>query len=454
MLTYRTGAAGTSSVAKAIALHLLSPTLPTTQATLAYYYQGGRLPHADAGSGVSTTIPEVRRDINPRLEKLLGLSPERHPTAEQVASLLAGRRTDGRRIEGKQVQESKVALADELGLSSSRLPVAHEIVRVMSGRRADDGTELLVHRTDILRSRFLALYGFNGVPDETTPAMLSSMISGKRSDGSRISLGQFARELTSTKAQIGFIDLCWSADKSVSVAWALAPTEAERNLIATAHKEAVASAMRHVESAIGIVRKGKAGRGGSDPGSIAWIAFDHYTARPTAEIARRDPTSLEEYTCQISLLGSGDPQLHTHVATLAVALTESGRVGALDLRRLKGRIHEFGHIYQAYLATNLRSLGVDVSLDDKTGAARISMIPERIRKAFSKRTETGTQYARAYARECGLDWDQLDEAQKVGFLKCGVQGDPRQSKKDDVAAQTISASCSLELDAAKCPTAK
>jgi hypothetical protein len=42
----------------------------------------------------------------------------------------------------------------------------------------------------------------------------------------------------------------------------MAPTEAEKNLIASAHKEAAASVMLHVEAEIGRARKGKGGRDG------------------------------------------------------------------------------------------------------------------------------------------------------------------------------------------------
>ena len=83
----------------------------------------------------------------------------------------------------------------------------------------------------------------------------------------------------------------------------------------------------------------------------------------------RAPTGLtgQAYTELVTLKVAGDPQLHTHVAIPNVVLTEDGRVGALDLQRLKGRVHEFGALYQAYLATNLRGLGVDVVLDEATG---------------------------------------------------------------------------------------
>jgi hypothetical protein len=98
---------------------------------------------------------------------------------------------------------------------------------------------------------------------------------------------------------------------------------------------------------------------------------------------------------------------------------------------LKG-VHEHGHLYQAFLAKNLRALGIEVQLHSETGAARITAIPEIARAAFSKRTANGTAAARAYARECGLDWDTLDDARKVGLAKNGVQGDPRQPKQDDL----------------------
>lgn len=258
--------------------------------------------------------------------------------------------------------------------------------------------------------------------------------------------GPLLDALTATRARIGYIDLCWSADKSVSLAWAMAPTDAERNLIVNAHKEAVASAMRYVKSEIGRARKGKAGRDGYDAGCLAWISFDHFTSRPTVEVARSDPVTGKPYTELVTLKVAGDPQLHTHVCVPAVVLTEQdragssfgrvgspeGRVGSPSLNRMKGRVHEFGHVYQAYCAENLRRLGVDVALDMATGAARITAIPEDVRAAFSKRTRNGTAAARAYARDCGLDWDCLDDARKVGLAKRGVQGDPRQAKQDDL----------------------
>ena len=424
MLTYRTGAAGTPSAAMAMAAHLLEQTLPLAQAKLRPTTSADRRRPLMIPA-YANTIAEVRPDLDPRLAELLGLSPERIPSQEEIANLLAGNRADGKPIAGKQIQRETKSLADELGLRTDRLPLPAEVKRVLAGCRADSGEKLPESRAPQLRSRFLALYGVTGHPGGRQPSQkaLSHVISGRRGDGTAVRSGPLLDALTATRARIGYIDLCWSADKSVSLAWAMAPTEAERNLIASAHKEAVASAMRHVESEIGRARKGKAGRDGYDAGCLAWISFDHYTSRPTVEIARSDPVTGEPYTELVTMKVAGRPQLHTHVCVPAVVLTaqdcagssDLGRVGSPDFRRRKGRVHEYGHVYQALLRRKFATLGIDVALDMATGAARITAIPEDVRAAFSKRTRNGTAAARAYARDCGLDWDSLDDARKVGL---------------------------------------
>lgn len=430
MLTYRTGAASAPSAAMGMAAHLLQPTLPVPQAKLAAYYQCISTSGAGELEAYGATIPEIRPDIDPRLTALLGISCDRPPSPQEIAQLLAGNRADGKSIAGKQVQAKTKSLAERLGLAENRLPSAMEAERVLSGCRADTGTPLPTREAASLRSRFLALYGMK------TDGPLSAndwknVLSGKTNKGEPIRIGRFVNALSATRARIGYVDLCWSADKSISVAWALAPTEPERALIVSAHKDAVESAMRHVEFEIGRARKGRAGRDGYDLGRLAWLAFDHYTSRPSVELARNDPTTGGAFTELINLKVPGDPQLHTHVAVPTVVLTDDGRVGSPDLKRLRGRVHELGRLYQAFLATNLRRLGVDVVLDRKTGAARISTIPDGVRRAFSKRTMNGIAAARAYARDCGLEWDSLDDERKIALAKFGVQGDPRQPKHDD-----------------------
>jgi hypothetical protein len=281
-----------------MAAHLLEQTLPLAQAKLAAYYQRGPVPASDDPVAYANTIAEVRPDLDPRLAALLGLSPDQIPSQEEIANLLAGNRADGNPIPGKQVQRETKSLADELGLRTDRLPLPAEVKRVLAGCRADSGEELPEGRAPHLRSRFLALYGVTGDPDGRRPSQkaLHQVISGRRGDGTAVRSGPLLDALTATRARIGYIDLCWSADKSVSLAWAMAPTDAERNLIVSAHKEAVSYAMRYVESVIGRARKGKAGRDGYDAGSLAWISFAHYTSRPTLEIERNDTGTSKQYS--------------------------------------------------------------------------------------------------------------------------------------------------------------
>jgi TrwC relaxase/AAA domain len=428
VLTYRTGAAGAPSAARAMADHLLEQTLPRAQAELAEYYQRGLAP-AEAGHAV--TVAEPRRDMDPRVAALLGIDPNRAPDADAIAQLLAGNRADGTPIPGKQVQRASESLADLLGLGPATLPSGAQIACVLDGKRAD-GSALPEDRAAVIRARFLALYGFHA-KREPNEAERSHLLAGRRADGAAPGRAALLEGLATTRSRIGYVDLCWSADKSVSLAWAFAPTEAERAIIAQAHRDAVDAAMCHVESELGRARKGKAGRDGFEPGRIGWIRFDHYASRPTVEVPRRDAATGEAYTELVTLKVAGDPQLHTHVAVPNAVLTESGRVGGLDLQRLEGRVHEWGALYQAHLATNLRRHGIEVALDGATGAARITGISERVRAAFSKRTMNGTDAARAYAAGLGLDWDKLDPDRRIGLAKRGVQGDPRQAKQDDLS---------------------
>ncbi|HUZ62959.1 MAG TPA: MobF family relaxase [Acetobacteraceae bacterium] len=328
MLTYRTGAVGAPSSGKAMAAHLMEPTLPREAAELAAYYQAGaRLAQPDAPQGSDTaTVAEPRRDMHPGLARRLGIDPVRPLVADELASLLAGRRTDGTEIEG-----------------------------------------------------------------------------------------------VSRRKTISFVDCCFSADKSVSLAWAFAPTEAERNQIAQAHRDAVASAMSYLAAELGRARKGNGGRDGWESGHVGWAQFMHYTSRPTLEIANGAQTEL------VSLKVAGDPNLHTHVALFNAVLTDAGRLGSLDLQRLEGRVHEFGAYYQAHLAQNLRAIGAGVALDQETGAARLTGIPERVRTAFSKRTIDANAIARGWAQQSGRDWDLLTAEERVELAKRGA-GAGRKSK--------------------------
>ena len=222
-----------------------------------------------AAPAAGVTVAEPRRDLDPRLAALLGLDPNRVPTREEIAHLLNGSRTDGTPIPGKQVQAATRSLAEVLGLDAARVPEAAEIDQVLAGRRAD-GSALTETKPGTAARRFLELYG---VPAGRAASAeeLAQVRAGRRADGTVLRAGPLLEGLSASRARIGYVDLCWSADKSVSLAWAFAPTEAERNMIAQAHRDAVGAALLSIESEIGVARKGKAGRAGADPGRIGWV---------------------------------------------------------------------------------------------------------------------------------------------------------------------------------------
>lgn len=163
--------------------------------------------------------------------------------------------------------------------------------------------------------------------------------------------------------------------------------------------------------------------------------FKWHAARPTVEVIRTD--DLGQPVTELHRLTStkgrvpGDMQVHTHVAVPNIVETPSGRVGSLDLAELEGRIHEWGALYQAYLASNLRVHGVEMELDQRTEMARVAAIPDYVLAHFSRRTLNGTDAARTYARAQGLHWDSLDADRQIDLLKSGVQN-RREGKADDV----------------------
>ncbi len=373
------------------------------------------------------TVARIRADLNPRLAQRLGIDANRPPTQNEIANLLAGLRADGQPIEGKQVQKPIRSVGEVFGLDEKVLPSAEAVERVLAGRRADGeaptgskGAELPDTVVRGARRRFLAAYGLPS-GQEPTEDQVAHMKAGRTVNGLDGNAGDILWALNATKQPIAFVDMVWKADKSVSVAWALAHTEAERSIIRQAHDDAVAFAMTYVEDQLGYVRRGKKGIGGVQRGTLTYMTFNHYTARPTAEIARTDEEGLAYTEFADVPMRHADPLIHTHAPMLNAVLTADGHIGSMDLDRLDGLVKELGGVYQARLAQNLRAHGIETVLDRETGSARVVAIPERVRRHFSKRSQDGQEAARAYAREQGLDWDTLSAERKSAMLHRGVE---------------------------------
>ncbi len=261
-----------------------------------------------------------------------------------------------------------------------------------------------------------------------TRDQVTNLLRGLRADGAEIE-GKPHYKTQAGKDRISYVDFTFSAPKSVSVAMALAPTEAERYIIVGAHRDAWMAGMAHLEGIIGHARKGDGGSKGSIPGKLAWISFDHYTARATIEIphTEADGTKTTLLTTIHNPKVAADMQLHTHVATPNVVFANDGSVGSMDMLALHDRVHEVGAYYQAHLATNLRAHGIDVVLDDKTDTARLTAVPEAMSELFSKRSRDGEVEARKMVAGMGLDWDALHPLELAGIMTRGTKS-VRQSK--------------------------
>ena len=256
-----------------------------------------------------------------------------------------------------------------------------------------------------------------------------NLLQGKRADGEPIA-GKRQQRVAAGKDRITYTDFTFSAPKSVSLAMALAPTDAERHMIVGAHRDAWMAAMAHLETVIARARKGDGGSKGSVPGKLGWVSFDHMTARPTIEIPHTEADGTKTTLIQTvrNSKVAGDPQLHTHVTTPNVVVCEDDTVGGIDMLAMHDRVHEVGAYYQAHLATNLRAFGIEVVLDAKTETAKLTAIPDAVCEVFSKRTRDGEAAAREYVAAQGLDWDAMHPMELAGVLKGGTRATRRQKE--------------------------
>ena len=445
MLTFKVGACATPAAGKAMAEYYLSATLQTDPgAVAAAYYHTGAEPIQEGATSSHRamrhiaeggTVAELRRDIAPELATRLGITaPERPLTQDGIANLLNARRLDGNAIAGRKKHSPTRSIAEVFALDPKHPPTAEAIGNVLAGKRADGGTPqsasgnaLPAETVEGARKRFKAVIGLPA-HREASPEELAHLANGKLATGRLFDAADYRRQIHATRPPVGFVDMTFSADKSLSVAWALAPTEAERAALLEIHRRAVAETMTYAETQLGFARKGQGGADGIEPGALGWISFQHYTARPAAEIERRDKEGRAYTDMREVPLQTADPQLHTHVTVFNSVLTESGRVGAIDLDRLAGRVKELGAVYQANVAEQARRLGIETVLDESTGAARLADVPHSVRELFSKRTAQAQDAARDFAASKGVDWDAITAEQKIALLKAGA-AETRQAKE-------------------------
>lgn len=155
-------------------------------------------------------------------------------------------------------------------------------------------------------------------------------------------------------------DLTFSAPKSVSVLWAMAPPEV-RASIQLMQREAVEVALRYLERFGARARRGHGGRR-FEPARLVAALFEHGTSR------------------------AQDPQLHTHALLMNVGVRRDGTVGAIWSRGIYMHKMAAGALYRAELGRLLRErLGLELVRDESS--FRVAGVPDSILRVFSKRRE-------------------------------------------------------------------
>ena len=196
--------------------------------------------------------------------------------------------------------------------------------------------------------------GYEGVVEKQD---LFDLLQGSNRDGEPL-----VQNAGKNNRQAG-LDLTFSADKSVSVLWALSPPDTRR-LIEQAQDQAVSTALRYLEQEAAWTRRGHGGTE-LEKCRFAFARFQHSTSR------------------------ASDPNLHTHVLVPNVGLREDGTTAAIWNNELYWHKMAAGAVYRAELAHALgeNGLGYRIQADPKRGLFRLKDVSEKLCEHFSKRRE-------------------------------------------------------------------
>ncbi|MHB1010306.1 MAG: MobF family relaxase [Propionibacteriaceae bacterium] len=313
-----------------------------------YYTERGETPGVWIGTGCDAIRPGFAGSI---------------VTAEQMQALFgAGTNPIGPELQRALGDASSVALGAAIRLGSP-FPLTGEVTafRVEVARQIDA----------LNRSR--GLPGAAGISVDDRAAIRSRVARGMFAaefgraplDARELS-GFVARASRPVATTVAGFDLTFSPPKSVSTLWAVAsPGVAAR--IEAAHREAVATALRYVESSLLFTREGTGGARQVNVTGLIGAAFTHRDTR------------------------AGDPDLHTHVAVAnKVKATGSGKWLAIDGRVLFKGIVAASETYNTALVKLLERQGLrfedrHVSRDRGRPVREISGVPHELNERWSTR---------------------------------------------------------------------
>ncbi|MGA2321552.1 MAG: MobF family relaxase [Solirubrobacteraceae bacterium] len=277
-----------------------------------------------------------------------------------------------------------------------------------------------------------------GLSGRVSARQFGALIAGRDPRKPSVRLRASARD-----PKVAALDLTFSAPKSVSVLFAVAPEQASGELVAC-HEEAVHAALGYLEEEAVMIRRGEGGEHVEPAGGLIAAAYRHRMSRAL------------------------DPQLHTHVVAANLARGSDGRYTALHGAPLYRAAKTAGILYQSHLrALITERLGWEwgevrngaaelsgvqrpviahfskrrhemlaeaerggIGLDTKAGAESAALAT-RERKQYGVETHTWREEVRARAGELGLGKDELTELFDDGRERVEIR------TRDAVDEQTI-----------------
>ena len=158
----------------------------------------------------------------------------------------------------------------------------------------------------------------------------------------------------------GAWDLTFSVPKSVSVLWSQADS-ATRREIEAAQQEAVVAALEYLQHNAGLTRRGSGGLR-SERAKLVAASFEHGTSR------------------------AQDPNIHTHVLVLNVAVRTDGTTGSIRSDPFFDHKMAAGAVHRAELAARLHArLGVAIERDGDS--FKLADVNEELCGVFSQRSQ-------------------------------------------------------------------
>lgn len=209
-----------------------------------------------------------------------------------------------------------------------------------------------------------------GIPEGSfvTPVQMERLFANGEDPATGTALGRSPHVYADgdPRRPVAGFDFTFTAEKSVSVLWALADPST-REFLYACHREAIADVVALIERDVAKTRIGTNGVAQVDVRGVVAAAFDHWDSR------------------------ANDPNLHTHVVIANRAQGPDGRWRTLDSRAALRAVVAMSERYDALLADHITArLGLDWEYRERgpgrNPAYQLASVPPGLVAAFSRRS--------------------------------------------------------------------